>query len=309
MDEDTISSMNQEISPAQGPTPPILQKVGNLSNSVQKLKKEHEILSNQVKGISTDSVLGHDVLGTPQLLNNEDELLKKKCLDESSERKCLYNEVIKLKGNIRVSADSTDEVLGLLKSGSQVRSVGATNANELSSRSHCLLRVTVRGTDLESGEETRNHLWMVDLAGSERVGKIEVEGERLKESQFIKWPLPGRFLHLPTELKRKIVEPMSYVDISRMAGACRSLRTLVDQWESRKKITNPSSCKEPHAIVETSPGSSTPTDHHTDPQEFAATCKHQPSEKCPHRTSVPRSSASAQMGGAGNDPEEATLYP
>jgi kinesin family protein C2/C3 len=27
---------------------------------------------------------------------------------------------------------------------------------------------------------------MVDLAGSERVGKIDVEGERLKESQFIK---------------------------------------------------------------------------------------------------------------------------
>lgn len=26
---------------------------------------------------------------------------------------------------------------------------------------------------------------MVDLAGSERVGRIEVEGERLKESQFI----------------------------------------------------------------------------------------------------------------------------
>jgi len=25
----------------------------------------------------------------------------------------------------------------------------------------------------------------VDLAGSERVGKVEVEGERLKESQFI----------------------------------------------------------------------------------------------------------------------------
>ncbi|OMO62522.1 hypothetical protein CCACVL1_22775 [Corchorus capsularis] len=352
MDEDTISSMNQEISPAQGPTLPILQKVINLSNSVQNLKKEHEILSNQVKGISTDSVLGHDVLGTLQLLNNEYELLKKKYLDESSERKRLYNEVIELKGNIRVfcrcrplnqveisngsssvvefdssqdaelqiiSSDSskkqfkfdhvfrpedgqevvfaqtkpivtsvldgynvcifaygqtgtgktftmegtpenrgvnyrtleelfrvsgeragimkyelfvsmmevynekirdllgensnqptkkleikqaaegtqeipglvearvqsTEEVWELLKSGSRVRSVGATNANESSSRSHCLLRVTVRGNNLINGQKTRSHLWMVDLAGSERVGKIEVEGERLKESQFI----------------------------------------------------------------------------------------------------------------------------
>lgn len=36
-----------------------------------------------------------------------------------------------------------------------------------------------------NGEKTRSHLWLVDLAGSERVGRIEVEGERLKESQFI----------------------------------------------------------------------------------------------------------------------------
>lgn len=48
-----------------------------------------------------------------------------------------------------------------------------------------LLRVTVKGNDLINGQTTRSHLWLVDLAGSERVGKIEVEGERLKESQFI----------------------------------------------------------------------------------------------------------------------------
>ncbi|KAL1075307.1 hypothetical protein V6Z11_D11G352400 [Gossypium hirsutum] len=311
------------------------------------LKKEHEILSDQVK-----SFPGHDIVGTLQLLNNEYDLLKKKYLDESSERKRLYNEVIELKGNIRVfcrcrplnqveiangsssvvefdssqdtelqivSSDSskkqfkfdhvfrpedgqdavfartkpivtsvldgynvcifaygqtgtgktftmegtpenrgvnyrtleelfrvagerggvmkyelfvsmmevynekirdllgessnqptkkleikqaaegtqevpglveacvnsTEEVWELLKSGNRVRSVGATNANELSSRSHCLLRVTVRGTNLINSQKTKSHLWLVDLAGSERVGKIEVEGERLKESQFI----------------------------------------------------------------------------------------------------------------------------
>ena len=45
--------------------------------------------------------------------------------------------------------------------------------------------MTVRGENLLNGKRTRSHLWLVDLAGSERVGKIEVEGERLKESQFI----------------------------------------------------------------------------------------------------------------------------
>lgn len=50
---------------------------------------------------------------------------------------------------------------------------------------YSLLRVTVKGENLINGQKTRSHLWLVDLAGSERVGKIEVEGERLKESQFI----------------------------------------------------------------------------------------------------------------------------
>lgn len=48
-----------------------------------------------------------------------------------------------------------------------------------------LLRVTVKGENLVDGQKTKSHLWLVDLAGSERVGKIDVEGERLKESQFI----------------------------------------------------------------------------------------------------------------------------
>lgn len=43
----------------------------------------------------------------------------------------------------------------------------------------------MKGENLINGQRTRSHLWLVDLAGSERVGKVEVEGERLKESQFI----------------------------------------------------------------------------------------------------------------------------
>ncbi|KAJ6876798.1 hypothetical protein NC651_029722 [Populus alba x Populus x berolinensis] len=88
-------------------------------------------------------------------------------------------------GLVEAQVNGTEDVWELLKSGSRARSVGSTSANELSSRSHCLLRVTVRGENLIDGQKTRSHLWMVDLAGSERVGKIDVEGERLKESQFI----------------------------------------------------------------------------------------------------------------------------
>ncbi|KAM1525989.1 hypothetical protein ACFX10_010382 [Malus domestica] len=330
---------------------PVLQKITDLTTKIQDLKKEHTVLSDQVK-LTTNSFPGPSVLNTIQLLSMEHELLKKKYLDESSERKRLYNEVIELKGNIRVfcrcrplnqteissgsgsvvefessldnelqvicsdsskkqfkfdhvfrpednqeavfaqtkpivtsvldgynvcifaygqtgtgktftmegtsenrgvnyrtleelfriskdrggfmryelcvsmlevynekirdllvdntnqptkkleikqCADGTLDVPGLveervygfeemwelLKSGSQARSVGSTSANEQSSRSHCLLRVTVKGENLINGQKTRSQLWLVDLAGSERVGRIDVEGERLKESQFI----------------------------------------------------------------------------------------------------------------------------
>uniref|UniRef100_A0A3N7EVR9 Kinesin-like protein n=1 Tax=Populus trichocarpa TaxID=3694 RepID=A0A3N7EVR9_POPTR len=350
-EEESVSNRIRQVSPSQGPTPPILQKIINLSDKIQNLKKEHSNLSNQVK-TAKDSFLGPNILDTLQKLGNEYELLKKKYLQELSERKRLYNEVIELKGNIRVfcrcrplnqveitngsnyvvefdssqdnelqiiSSDSskkqfkfdhvfgpednqeavfaqtkpivasvldgynvcifaygqtgtgktftmegspenrgvnyrtldelfrvsqersgimryglfvsmmevynekirdllidssnqppkkleikqtaegtqevpglvetrvtgTEDVWDLLKSGSRARSVGSTSANELSSRSHCLLRVTVKGENLIDGQKTRSHLWMVDLAGSERVGKIDVEGERLKESQFI----------------------------------------------------------------------------------------------------------------------------
>lgn len=360
---DERSNDAQEKYSYQRQTLPVLHKIGDLSNKLQNLKREHEVLCHEVKGIKTDSFPGTEIWDALQNLgvehetlrrkyHEERELLKKKYQEECIERKRLYNEVIELKGNIRVfcrcrplnqaeisngstsvvdfdssheselqiicsdsskkqfkfdhvfrpedsqevvfaqtmpivtsvldgynvcifaygqtgtgktftmegtaenrgvnyrtleelfrvskerssfmkynlfvsmlevynekirdllvesstqpskkleikqsaegtqevpglvetSVYSTDEVWELLKSGSQARSVGSTNANELSSRSHCLVRVTVVGENSINGQRTRSHLWLVDLAGSERVGRIEVEGERLKESQFI----------------------------------------------------------------------------------------------------------------------------
>ncbi|MCO5556263.1 hypothetical protein L7F22_009809 [Adiantum nelumboides] len=78
-----------------------------------------------------------------------------------------------------------EEVWDVLQTGSSARAVGSTNANEHSSRSHCMLCVMVKGENLLTGECTRSKLWLVDLAGSERVAKTDVQGERLKEAQSI----------------------------------------------------------------------------------------------------------------------------
>uniref|UniRef100_B9MZX2 Kinesin motor domain-containing protein n=1 Tax=Populus trichocarpa TaxID=3694 RepID=B9MZX2_POPTR len=100
-EEESVSNRIRQVSPSQGTTLPILQKIINLSDKIQNLKKEHSNLSNQVK-TAKDSFLGPNNLDTLQKLVNEYELLKKKYLQELSERKRLYNEVIELKGNIKV---------------------------------------------------------------------------------------------------------------------------------------------------------------------------------------------------------------
>ncbi|CAB4277106.1 unnamed protein product [Prunus armeniaca] len=88
-------------------------------------------------------------------------------------------------GLVEAQVNNMSEVWEVLQTGSNARAVGSTNANEHSSRSHCIHCVMVKGENLLNGECTRSKLWLVDLAGSERVAKTEVQGERLKETQNI----------------------------------------------------------------------------------------------------------------------------
>ncbi|XP_043700677.1 kinesin-like protein KIN-14Q isoform X2 [Telopea speciosissima] len=88
-------------------------------------------------------------------------------------------------GVVESHVNNMNEVWEVLQTGSSARAVGSTNANEHSSRSHCIHCVMVKGENLINGECTRSKLWLVDLAGSERIAKTDVQGERLKETQNI----------------------------------------------------------------------------------------------------------------------------
>ncbi|KAJ8527769.1 hypothetical protein K7X08_015220 [Anisodus acutangulus] len=88
-------------------------------------------------------------------------------------------------GLVEAHVNNMNEVWEALRIGSNARAVGSTNANERSSRSHCIHCVMVKGENLLNGECTRSKLWLIDLAGSERIAKTEVQGERLKETQNI----------------------------------------------------------------------------------------------------------------------------
>lgn len=84
-----------------------------------------------------------------------------------------------------VEVSSFEHVWNVMNSGCNNRSKGRTDMNEHSSRSHLIVRVTVRCNDTKSGTKTRGVLHLVDLAGSERVSRSHAAGDRLKEAQYI----------------------------------------------------------------------------------------------------------------------------
>ncbi|KDP41503.1 hypothetical protein JCGZ_15910 [Jatropha curcas] len=88
-------------------------------------------------------------------------------------------------GLVEAKVENIKEVWDVLQAGSNARAVGSNNVNEHSSRSHCMLCTLVRARNLVTGECTQSKLWLVDLAGSERLAKTEVQGDRLKEAQYI----------------------------------------------------------------------------------------------------------------------------
>lgn len=66
---------------------------------------------------------------------------------------------------------SDEEVLDLIKLGSDNRAVGATNMNEHSSRSHSIVILTIHQQNTKDLTAKIGKLYLVDLAGSEKISK------------------------------------------------------------------------------------------------------------------------------------------
>lgn len=92
-----------------------------------------------------------------------------------------------------------------IESGKTNRSVGCTNINEYSSRSHCIVTIFIHCSNSEGTFVSKLNL--IDLAGSERICKSEAEGLRMVEACNINqslsalgkvlYSLAGKQAHIP----------------------------------------------------------------------------------------------------------------
>ena len=95
------------------------------------------------------------------------------------------------------------DILNCIKSGSNQRMIGATSVNDVSSRSHAVLTITITQIGID-GSEIISKLNLVDLAGSENVGRSEAHGMALTEAQNINKSLSalGNVINALTDSRR-----------------------------------------------------------------------------------------------------------
>ena len=89
------------------------------------------------------------------------------------------------RGATSMPVASADEAKEAVAAGNKNRSVGVTNLNEQSSRSHMVVCLTVFSTQLLSGAQSVGKLSLVDLAGSEKLDKAGTTGQAVAETKAI----------------------------------------------------------------------------------------------------------------------------
>uniref|UniRef100_A0A7N0UTC3 Kinesin motor domain-containing protein n=1 Tax=Kalanchoe fedtschenkoi TaxID=63787 RepID=A0A7N0UTC3_KALFE len=93
---------------------------------------------------------------------------------------------VEIEGLTEVSVHDFETASWCYNKGRLARSTAWTNVNEASSRSHCLMRITISHFNNATKDQKEvSKLWMVDLGGSERCLKTGATGHTLDEGRAI----------------------------------------------------------------------------------------------------------------------------
>ncbi|EOA36050.1 hypothetical protein CARUB_v10008287mg [Capsella rubella] len=92
---------------------------------------------------------------------------------------------VEIENLVTIKVKDFDEVFKLYKVGCRNRATASTNSNSVSSRSHCMIRVSITCLGASERRRETNKIWLVDLGGSERVLKTKAIGRRFDEGKAI----------------------------------------------------------------------------------------------------------------------------
>ncbi|TVU29016.1 hypothetical protein EJB05_20558, partial [Eragrostis curvula] len=166
---------NPEVEEQKGVIPRSLE---HIFQAMQVLNSQGWKYKMQVSMLEIHNETIHDLLSTNRVATQ----------DGGSSK---YNIKHDANGNTHVSeltvvnVTSVGEVSSLLRRAAQSRSVGRTQMNEKSSRSHCVFTLRIFGVHSGMDQQVQGVLNLIDLAGSERLNKSGATGDRLKETQSI----------------------------------------------------------------------------------------------------------------------------
>eukprot|EP01012_Entosiphon_sulcatum_P039254 TRINITY_DN5159_c0_g1_i1.p2 TRINITY_DN5159_c0_g1~~TRINITY_DN5159_c0_g1_i1.p2 ORF type:complete len:805 (+),score=202.62 TRINITY_DN5159_c0_g1_i1:3523-5937(+) len=123
---------------------------------------------------------------------------------------------------------SAEDVQETLARGYECRKTASTDANEHSSRSHCILTIFVESTNRSSGVATNGKLHLIDLAGSERLSKTHATDVRLQEAKNINLSLTQLGLVISALASKKDHIPYRNSTLTRLladslGGNCKCL--------------------------------------------------------------------------------------
>ncbi|XP_065321604.1 kinesin-II 95 kDa subunit-like [Gordionus sp. m RMFG-2023] len=135
---------------------------------------------------SNNNIYASNILKDSSILDTSANKVRKKL--EIREKGTNENQGVYIKGLHSIITKNMEEIQNVMMLGNNNRTVGATNMNEHSSRSHAIFIITIECS--ENDADGKNHirvgkLNLVDLAGSERQYKTGTSGERFKESTKI----------------------------------------------------------------------------------------------------------------------------
>jgi len=128
--------------------------------------------------------------------------LLNKTSDDLKIRQC--NDDVYIQGLTEKLVYTPENILQTIQDGTLQRTVASTSVNNVSSRSHAVLTLTLIQV-VEDGSKIISKLNMIDLAGSENVGRSEVQGVSLSEAQTINKSLSalGNVINALTEKGRE----------------------------------------------------------------------------------------------------------